>query len=224
VADPYAARTDDGDPIGERPAGDAGLAALVGTCGGAGLGDLEAAAGLDAAAGLRCVAVLVADDGPLPPIARLTAPLAVVLLIAPGDSAATAHAAAARLESVGAPLLLLKRGLVAGPAGRAGAFEIEPALRELLLVAAIEERIVWERDPDFGYDVAAEVPGVEGAAADALCPRLLYAGADRVYEHADLVVDYKRRRYERVALIGAEGSLLRASGWPVEPTGQSWKD
>jgi ATP-dependent phosphoenolpyruvate carboxykinase len=224
MADPYAARTGDRAPIGERPAGSTALATLVAGCGGAAVGDLEAAADLDPGDQLSCVGVLVADDGLLPPIARLEAPLAAVLLLGPGNDASAAEAAAGRLDSVAAPLLLVKEGVVAGPADRAGAFPIELSLSELLLGAAIEERIVWESDPDFGYEVAAEVPGVDGAAADALCPRLLYAAADRVYEHADLVATYKRLRYERAVSSGAGGSLLRASGWPIEPTGQSWKD
>ncbi len=168
---------------------------------------------------------MVADDGLLPPIARLGAPLAAVLLIGPGDGASAAEAAAARLETVAAPLLLLKEGIVAGPAGRPGAFPVEPSLSELLLGAALDERIVWESDPDFGYEVAADVPGVDRPAADALCPRLLYAAADRVYEHADLVVGYKRLRHERLAAIGCiDSELLAATGWPIQSTGQSWKD
>jgi hypothetical protein len=223
VADPYAARTEGGLPVGERLATGTKLASLVEGCGGAGVGDLDAVAALDPAAELSCVAVLVADDGLLPPIARLEAPLAAVLLIGPGDGLAAAATAAQRLGAVSAPLLLLKEGIVAGPADRTGAFAIDRQLSDLLLGAAIDGRIVWESDPDFGYEVAAEVPGVEGLAADALCPRLLYAAADRAYEHADLVATYKRLRHERVASLGGEGALLQASGWPIEATGQSWK-
>ena len=168
----------------------------------------------------------VADEGLLPPLARIEAPLAVALLAAgSGESAELAQRAAERLRAAPGPLLLLKEGLVAGPAGAAGCFATDLGLSESLIASVLAGRVEWERDPDFGYDVAARVPGVDGAAADALCPRLLYAAADRVYEHADLVVEYKRRRHERLAAIeGIAPELLAAGGWPIEPTGQTWKE
>ncbi|MBK5115605.1 MAG: hypothetical protein JJE23_01665 [Thermoleophilia bacterium] len=225
MADPYAARPEDRAPAGERPAASASLRALVEQAGGVGVAGLEAAADLSSEAESAFTAVLVADDGLLPPLARVDPQLAVAILARAGDNARAARTAAEALAAASGPLLLLKEGVVAGPAGVSGCFEIEPDLIRSLLAAAVDGRIQWERDPDFGYELAAAAPGIEGTAADALCPRLLYAAADRVYEHADLVVTYKRRRHERLAAIeGVDPALLSASGWPIEPTGQAWKD
>ena len=58
--------------------------------------------------------------------------------------------------------------------------------------------VSWETDPDFGYEVAASVPGVEAPEDGLLVPRLLYTRADRVYEHAAIV---PRVRAEVAALI-----------------------
>ena len=78
---------------------------------------------------------------------------------------------------------------------------------------------------DFAYEVAAAIPGFSGAEADAFCPRLLFARHDRVYEHAELVEVTKRRRHQRLIECGiADEGLLGAVGWPIEPTGQAWKD
>ena len=66
-----------------------------------------------------------------------------------------------------------------------------------VLDAAMAGRVEWETDPDFGYEVAASVPGVEPPEDGLLLPRLLYTRADRVYEHAATV---PRVRAEVVAL------------------------
>ncbi len=67
-----------------------------------------------------------------------------------------------------------------------------------VLDAALAGAVSWEFDPDFGYEVAASVPGVEFPDDGLLLPRLLYTRADRVYEHAAIV---PRIRAEVAALI-----------------------
>lgn len=222
MADPYAARG--AAPAAERPAADSPFAATVAGLGGlavAGVGELAAVAGSSP----KFVAAMIGDEGLLPPLARLQPAFAVVMLARAGDSAAAARGALEAPEASGLSVYLVKSGLVGGPAGRSGAFEVTEGLVEAVLSAALADRVSWESDPDFGYEVAATVPGIEGEAADALCPRLLYATADRVYEHAEAVVEYKRRRHERLsAIAGIDPRLLSATGWPIEPTGQAWKD
>jgi len=223
MADPYAARPGDRALAGERPGGSAALRSLVEQSGGVAVGALEAIAPA-ADPRSRFTAALVADDGLLPPLARVEPQLAVAILAGAGDDATTTGVALEVLDDAEGELLLLKEGLVAGPAGSPGCFEVEVDLIARVLAAALDGRIEWEPDPDFGYQLAAVCPGVDGPAADALCPRLLYAAADRVYEHADLVVTYKRLRYERLAAIeGIDPKLLAATGWPIEPTGETWK-
>ncbi len=56
-----------------------------------------------------------------------------------------------------------------------------------VLDAAAAGEVEWEVDPDFGYEVAAKVPGVDPPEDGLLMPRFLYTRADRVYEHAAIV-------------------------------------
>lgn len=223
MADPYAAR--DGLAAGEQPADPAPARELAARLGGLCAVELAELEGLAADRPPRFIAAVVRDEGPLPPIAAIDAALAIVLLTRAPDGCRSANDALQALERLGVPIFLLKQGLVAGPAGREGAYAVRGELVEQLLEAALADQIVWETDPDFGYRVAARVPGVEGEDADALCPRLLYAAADRVYEHAEAVAAVKRERRRRIELVpGADPRLLAASGWPAEPTGSEWKD
>ena len=104
------------------------------------------------------------------------------------------------LDAAGVPIYAIKQGCVGGPPDRAGYFPIEPALIEAVLDAAVGGDVAWEEDPDFGYEVPGEVPGLDSDSSRALLPRLLYGDYDRVYEHASLVAAKKR---ERVALASA---------------------
>ena len=109
-------------------------------------------------------AVLVDVDGVLPAVARLT------------DGR-----------------FLLKAGRIGGPEGETGSREIPESLVTTVLDAALAGEVEWETDPDFGYQVAASVPGVEFPDDGLLLPRLLYTRADRVYEHAAIVPRVRER-------------------------------
>ena len=224
MADPYAERTR--APVGEQPAGDGPAPELIASHGGLAaraLADLDPAR-IGAAA---LVGIVVRDETLLPPIARIGPEFGVMLLVRPPDGARGAAVALEQLDSAAAekPVLMVKQGLVGGPAEREGALALEPRLIDDLLDAAGRDRIEWEEDPDFGYEVAAAAPGVSGKEADALCPRLLYAAADRVYEHAEAVAELKRQRHRRISEIeGIDPRIVAATGWPIEPTGQSWKE
>lgn len=231
MADPYAIRRP--GAVADRPATASPFAQLISDRGGTAVATLAdpAATGLPGAGGF--VAVLRTDEGLLPPVARIGAPFAVALLADPGpasvpaDRSAAARALAA-LRAAEVPIYLVKDGLVAGPAGRDGAVEVSAGLVEAALDAAIGGAAGWERDPDFGYEVIAS-PGpaasLPAAEVDALCPRLTYAAADRVYEHAELVAEVKRGRHERLEQVaGLDPAIVAASGWPAEPTATAWKD
>ena len=138
----------------------------------------------------------------------------------PRDGAA-ANALLAALAGLDRPLLAIKQGLVGGPPDRPGCAEIAPEL----IVAALDglDGIAWERDPDFGYEVPAAVPGVPEPDARVLVPRLLYADNDRVYEHAGLVADKQRERHAIAAAVpGLDPRVAAAAGWPPVPTGGEW--
>jgi phosphoenolpyruvate carboxykinase (ATP) len=66
-----------------------------------------------------------------------------------------------------------------------------------IVKAIAEGTIRWERDPDFGYQVATEVPGMDDA--DYLQPKKMYERQGRSEEYASLVARYNsdRREYLR---------------------------
>ena len=58
----------------------------------------------------------------------------------------------------------------------------------------VEGTIEWTEDPDFGYEVATAIPGVDDI--EMLPPRRLYARQDRTDEHAAMAARLKRERKE----------------------------
>ena len=66
-----------------------------------------------------------------------------------------------------------------------------------IVKAIAEGTIKWERDPDFGYLVASEVPELDDA--DYLRPKALYERQGRLDEYSQLVAKYNadRREYLR---------------------------
>ncbi len=59
-----------------------------------------------------------------------------------------------------------------------------------------EQTITWEEDPDFGYQVATEVPGFDDP--ELLQPRKLYERQGRMDEYDGIV---ERLKSERVARL-----------------------
>ena len=117
-----------------------------------------------------------------------------------------------RLESSGRETYLLKSGRVGGhEPGRS--IEVTETHVDAILDGIVARSIEWEVDPDFGYRVAASVPGIEGRARFVLIPRFLYARTDRVYEYAALVPRLRRERAERLAALdGLDGAIIDALG------------
>jgi ATP-dependent phosphoenolpyruvate carboxykinase len=93
---------------------------------------------------------------------------------------------------------LLKAGRVGGPEGSTGSLAISDDLVARVLDATVAGEVEWETDPDFAYEVAASVRGIEPPEDGLLMPRLLYARADRPYEHA---AEVARLRDEVARLI-----------------------
>ena len=65
-----------------------------------------------------------------------------------------------------------------------------------IVKAIAEGTIEWERDPDFGYEVAARVPGIDEQDLDILQPRRLYERTGRGDEYRAIVEQLKRERVE----------------------------
>lgn len=218
MADPYATEAPD---LSGRPTGPPPWEGAVGERGGVAIG--VAASAPEA----RFRFVACSGAGTLPPLARLEPAMAVLLWLEHGGerSAAAANRLLGELRAAEEPIYAIKHGWVGGPPQRPGCFEIDAALVLTVLDEALVGGVDWEADPDFGYEVAADVPGVEGEAARALLPRLLYGDHDRSYEHASLVAARKRERAALAAsLPGLAPVVAAAAGWPPSPTGDAWRD
>jgi phosphoenolpyruvate carboxykinase (ATP) len=63
--------------------------------------------------------------------------------------------------------------------------------------AIAEGSIEWETDPDFGYEVAARLPGISDE--ELLRPRRLYERTGRADEYAQMVQRFKAERKEFLA-------------------------
>ncbi|HJT64183.1 MAG TPA: phosphoenolpyruvate carboxykinase (ATP), partial [Candidatus Limnocylindria bacterium] len=88
--------------------------------------------------------------------------------------------------------------------GRVGGSDEDPNSKKLqiedsgsIVKAIAEGTISWERDQDFGYEVATSVPGIEDL--ELLQPRLLYERTGRADEYGTWVERLKRERAEFLA-------------------------
>jgi phosphoenolpyruvate carboxykinase (ATP) len=98
-------------------------------------------------------------------------------------------------------VFLLNTGRVGGPDGDERSKKIQIPVSSAVVKGIAEGTITWEDDPDFGYQVATHVPGVDDD--ELLQPRRLYERQDRADEYARQVETYK---YERaVYLAGFPG-------------------
>jgi phosphoenolpyruvate carboxykinase (ATP) len=166
-------------------------------------------------AGARFVAVLVRDDGVLPAVAAVE-PAQAVAHLALGDTgpvvtrAAEANRFLERLQASQVDPYLLKAGGVGGTQPE-GSIEVREEHAAAILNAVLAGTVEWETDPDFGYRVAVEVPGIEGRDRFLLIPRFLYARTERAYEYAALVPELKRQRVARLsALEGIDAAIIDA--------------
>jgi phosphoenolpyruvate carboxykinase (ATP) len=89
---------------------------------------------------------------------------------------------------------LLNTGRVGGPAGETNAKKVEIEHSGAIVKAIAEGTIQWERDPDFGYEVASALPGINDL--ELLQPRRLYERTERAEEYASWVARLKRERVE----------------------------
>ncbi len=168
--------------------------------------------------------ILNRNENIIPAVAKLEGPLAAAYFMlgeTKGTSAGGAAEAGKSLRVPGTnpffPLLHAQQGnrmleLMNGSpmevylmnTGRIGGDEKDPRSKKVkihhssAIVKAIAEGTVrWERDPDFGYLVAVELPGMDDA--DYLQPRKMYERQGRLEEYELLVAKYNadRREYLR---------------------------
>ncbi|MDQ6709500.1 MAG: phosphoenolpyruvate carboxykinase [Candidatus Dormibacteraeota bacterium] len=92
---------------------------------------------------------------------------------------------------------LMNTGRVGGPDGSSESKKLTIEYSSAIVKAVAEGTIKWVNDPDFGYDVAEEVPGVDDI--EVLQPRRLYERTGRGDEYRALVQRLKQERIAELA-------------------------
>jgi phosphoenolpyruvate carboxykinase (ATP) len=109
------------------------------------------------------------------------------------------------MDSCDFQVYLLNTGRVGGPEGDDRSKKVTIPISSAVVKAIAEGTIQWERDPDFGYEVATSVPDVDDV--EILQPRRLYERTDRGDDYTRIVARLKdeRRQYlERFPGLRAE--------------------
>jgi phosphoenolpyruvate carboxykinase (ATP) len=94
-------------------------------------------------------------------------------------------------------VFLLNTGRIGGGDGDDRSKKVRIQQSSAVVKAIAEGTIQWEKDPDFGYQVASALPGIDDL--DYLQPRRLYERQGRMDEYRELVAKYNcdRREYLR---------------------------
>lgn len=99
---------------------------------------------------------------------------------------------------------LMNTGRVGGGDNNPQSKKVSIAHSSAIVKAVAEGTIQWTTCPDFQYQVAAHVPGVEEKDIDILQPRLLYKSQGREKEYGDVV---KQLKVDRIAYIAQYPAL-----------------
>src|SRR5215210_4574534 len=89
---------------------------------------------------------------------------------------------------------VMNTGRIGGPEGDERSRKVRIKHSSAVVKGVAEGTIEWERDPDFGYLVAASVPGID--ELEILQPRRLYEEQGRGEEYRALVERFKAERAE----------------------------
>jgi phosphoenolpyruvate carboxykinase (ATP) len=92
-------------------------------------------------------------------------------------------------------VFLMNTGRVGGPDGDDRSQKVKIRHSSAIVKGIAEATIGWEEDPDFGYQVATQVPGIEAEDRGILQPRFLYHEQGRGEEY---MAHIERIRQERI--------------------------
>jgi phosphoenolpyruvate carboxykinase (ATP) len=98
------------------------------------------------------------------------------------------------LEDHPLEVYLLNTGRVGGPEDDERSKKVRIKHSSAIVKGIADGTIEWERDPDFGYFVAASVPGIDDV--EVLQPQKLYERTGRADEYRALVERLKAERAE----------------------------
>lgn len=106
---------------------------------------------------------------------------------------------------------LMSTGRVGGAPGVEGSKKIGIHHSSAIVKGIAEDTIEWEDDPDFGYQVATSVPGIDDE--EILQPRKLYRRLGRTDEYAGTIARVKAERAEFMATHqGLDQAIVDALG------------
>lgn len=98
------------------------------------------------------------------------------------------------LESSPMEVYLMNTGRVGGGDTDERSKKVRIRHSSAIVKGIAEGTIEWEQDPDFGYQVARSIPGIEEADLDILQPRKLYEAQSRLDEYNQIVERLKNER------------------------------
>src|SRR5207247_9630869 len=84
------------------------------------------------------------------------------------------------LDSHALKVYVLNTGRVGGGDGHEGSKKVTIPYSSAIVQAIVEDTITWTSDPDFGYEIAESLPGVDDP--EILQPRRLYERQGRMDE------------------------------------------
>jgi phosphoenolpyruvate carboxykinase (ATP) len=87
---------------------------------------------------------------------------------------------------------LMNTGSIGGDGKQEGSKKVKIQHSSAVVKAIAEGTIRWEKDPDFGYLVATELPGIDDG--DYLQPKTMYERQGRLEEYNQLVEKYNKDR------------------------------
>ena len=113
------------------------------------------------------------------------------------------------MDSCNFQVYLLNTGRIGGADGDERSKKVSIPYSSAVVKAIAEGTIEWERDPDFGYEVATRVPGIDDL--EILQPRKLYEREGRGDEYRDIVERLKGERRSYLAKFpGLRDEICRA--------------
>ena len=103
------------------------------------------------------------------------------------------------LESSPMEVYLMNTGRVGGRDEDERSKKVRIQHSSAIVKGVAEGTIEWEEDPDFSYQIAKQVPGIDDDGQDILQPRKLYERQGRTDEYAQIVERLKNERREYMA-------------------------
>jgi phosphoenolpyruvate carboxykinase (ATP) len=113
------------------------------------------------------------------------------------------------LDSHELKVFVLNTGRVGGGDGDDRGKKVKIPHSSAIVQGIVEQTIEWRPDPDFGYEVAAAVPGIDDI--EILQPRLLYERQGRLGEYAAMVERMKAERREYLTSFpGLDDAIVKS--------------